>query len=107
IDLECVVGRQLISNGRFDELGPVADDALKVDPESPGALALRATFRASRNDVINARADVEAALKLNPETYRALYMRAYLNFTAEKANESAADMLARNNESVADTTAAI
>jgi tetratricopeptide (TPR) repeat protein len=89
-----VRGRQLIRQGRFGDVGPVADEALKIDPESPGALALRATFRASQHDVVSARADAEAALKLNPETYRALFIRAYLNAEDGKYDESIADLTA-------------
>ncbi len=70
-----VRGHALIRQTRFADLGPIADEALKLDPQSPGALALRATFRAASNDLIRARADVEAALELNPETYRALMVR--------------------------------
>lgn len=71
-------GRFLIDAGRFLELGEVADEALRIDPESPGALALRATYRNDRLDADGARADAEAALKLNPETYQALIVRSVL-----------------------------
>ncbi len=64
-------GDGLIRRGQFGELETVVAEALKIDPQSPGALALRATTRAARQDVDGAEADVEAALKLNPETLQA------------------------------------
>ncbi len=69
-------GESLVKVGRMIELDEVAAEALKIDPESPGALALRATYRYDRGEVAAARADAEAALKLNPETYQALIIRA-------------------------------
>src|SRR5205085_7813782 len=87
-------GRELIRQGRFGDLGPITDEALKIDSESPGALALRGFFRTARNDSVGARADVEAALKLNSETYRALFVRGHLNAEAGKLDESIADLTA-------------
>jgi tetratricopeptide (TPR) repeat protein len=85
-------GRQRIRMTQFAELGPIADEALQLDAESPGALALRATYRASRNDIVNARADAEASLKLNAETHRALAIRAYLDSNEGKYDEAIADL---------------
>ncbi len=34
-------GKQLIRDTKFAELGPIADEAIQIDPKSPGALALR------------------------------------------------------------------
>src|SRR5262249_9043774 len=59
-------GTELIRFGKFGELGPLADEALKIDAESPGALALRATFRASVSDSGGAASDAEKSLRLNP-----------------------------------------
>jgi tetratricopeptide (TPR) repeat protein len=85
-------GGKLIQQGRFGELDTVVAEALKIDPESPGALALRATARASRGDVEGAQADVEAALKLNPETLQALLVRSYLSTRAGKPDDTIADV---------------
>ncbi|HEX5272020.1 MAG TPA: tetratricopeptide repeat protein, partial [Gemmataceae bacterium] len=98
-------GRQLLGQGRFNDLGPIADDALRIDPESPGALALRATFRAAGNDLVRARADAEAALKLNPETQRALMVRAHLNAEDGKFDEAVADLTAAARLDPADAVA--
>lgn len=84
-------GQQLVTQSRFGELGPIEEEALQIDAESPGALALRATFRASRNDIQAAQADVELALKLNPETHRASMVRAHLYSEAGQYNEAIAD----------------
>lgn len=85
-------GRQLVRDTRFADLGAIADEALQLDPESPGALALRATYRAFRNDIEKALADADAALKLNPETHRALSVRSFLNSNADKNDEAIADL---------------
>jgi tetratricopeptide (TPR) repeat protein len=87
-------GRDLFLHGRLDEFGPLAAEALRIDPESPGALALRAHDRARRNDLIGARADADAALKLNPETFHALFLRGYLNVVDEKDDDAIADLTA-------------
>jgi tetratricopeptide (TPR) repeat protein len=87
-------GRELFLHGRLDQFGPIAGEALRIDPESPGALALRAHDRAWRNDLIGARADVDAALKLNPETFHALFLRGYLNLAEEKDDDAIADLTA-------------
>src|SRR5262249_169334 len=55
----------------------------------------RAVFRlVVQKDPVGARADVEAALKLNPETFWALYIRAVLFDNAGKQAESIADFTA-------------
>jgi tetratricopeptide (TPR) repeat protein len=71
-------GELLIHRSRFLELKEVADEALALDPESPGALALRATYRADRHEWTGAKADIEAALKLNPETFQAWVLKGFL-----------------------------
>ena len=68
-------GKALVDQGRFIELKDVADEALGIDPQSPTALALRATYKADRRDWAGAKADADAALKLNPETSQALIVR--------------------------------
>jgi tetratricopeptide (TPR) repeat protein len=88
-------GRRLYDDGRFGEVGPLADEALGIDPESPGALALRGSVRFLRGDRAGARADAEAALRLNPETARGLIVRAVL-----------AGVEGRSDEAIADATAA-
>ena len=84
-------GKQLIRDTKFAELGPIADEAIQINPESPGALALRATYRASQNDIVRARADADKALKLNPETYQALVVRGFMHGGEEKYDEAIAD----------------
>jgi tetratricopeptide (TPR) repeat protein len=85
-------GKRMIDDERLADLGTVADEANLVDPESPGALALRATFRlAVEQDFRGARSDVEAALRLNPETYQALLVRAHLHSMDRKSEEAIAD----------------
>lgn len=85
-------GRQLIAQGRPGELGPLAEEALRLDPDSPTALALRAHARATQGDLRAAGVDAEAALQRNPETPRALFVRAYVNTEAGKFAESIADL---------------
>jgi tetratricopeptide (TPR) repeat protein len=87
-------GRRLVRQGKYKELADIADDALKIDTESPGALALRATVREARKDFIGARADVEAALRLNPETFQALVVRTGLYARAGKIDDAIADATA-------------
>jgi tetratricopeptide (TPR) repeat protein len=87
-------GNELIQRGAYGDLGTVAAEALTIDPESPGALAIRATVRAARGDGDGARADVEAALKLNPETPQALLVRSHLSRQAGKRDETIADATA-------------
>ena len=70
-------GETLVKFGRQVELDTIADEALKIDPESPRALALRATYRSDRNDWAGASRDVDEALRLNPETYQAWIVRAH------------------------------
>jgi serine/threonine protein kinase/tetratricopeptide (TPR) repeat protein len=70
-----VSGKELVRKGRQLDLEPIAEEALKIDPESPGALALRATLRGARNDIVGATADADTALKLNPETVQALVLK--------------------------------
>jgi tetratricopeptide (TPR) repeat protein len=83
-------GRQLLNEGRFAELGPVADEAVAIDPESPGALALRGNVRYARGDKAGARADADAALGLNPETAPALNLRATLSGEEGRTDEALA-----------------
>ena len=84
-------GRKMLDQGRFAEMRKIADEALRIDPQSPGALALRSTFRAAQHDLEGAREDAEAALKLNPETPEALIVRAIVNGADGKPNEAIAD----------------
>lgn len=88
-------GRQLADAARYAELAAVARDALAIDPESPGALALRATHHATVGmDRPAALADAEAALKLNPETFQALVIRGSLRGWDGKLDEAIADFTA-------------
>lgn len=87
-------GRRLIQDLRYSELGPIAEEALKIDPESPGALSLRATFRDNRGDRPGARADAELALKLNPETVQALFVRGVVSGSSGKLDDAIADLTA-------------
>jgi tetratricopeptide (TPR) repeat protein len=84
-------GRKAMDQGPLEELGKVADEALRLDPQSPGALALRASFRAERDELENARADADAALKLNPEAREALIARGILHFRDREIDEAIAD----------------
>jgi tetratricopeptide (TPR) repeat protein len=86
-------GRKLDEAARYQELAAVVEDALKIDPESPSALAMRATVRGLlRNDRAGAMADAELALRLNPETVEALVVRAGLNGRLGKSDEVIADL---------------
>ena len=62
-----VRGEQLVEQSRFRELEGVVDEALKIDAQSPTALALRANVWYRQGDVVRAKADADSALKLNPE----------------------------------------
>ena len=69
-------GRKMLEDSRFEEMGKAADEALKIDPDSPGGLALRATLRAFKGELEGAKTDADAALKLNPDIREALIARA-------------------------------
>src|SRR5262245_19931022 len=84
-------GRRLLDGERFAELGKVAEEALAIDPESPGALTLRATYSLMRDDLKAARTDADAALKSNPETFQALVVRDRVNQEEGKFDEAIAD----------------
>jgi Tfp pilus assembly protein PilF len=84
-------GRQLFMQGRGGDVGPVADEALTIDPESPGALGLRAAAKFFRRDVRGARDDINAALKLDPETFSELVIRTTLNGSEGKYDDAIAD----------------
>ena len=84
-------GYRLLDEGHIEKVGKVADEALTVDPQSPGALSLRAMVRAVSGDLDGARADADVALKLNPETRVALIARGFANCEDGKPNEAIAD----------------
>jgi tetratricopeptide (TPR) repeat protein len=84
-------GYRLLDEGHIEKVGKVADEALTVDPQSPGALSLRAMVRAVDGDLDGARADADAALKLNPEMRVALIARGFANSEDGKPNEAIAD----------------
>jgi tetratricopeptide (TPR) repeat protein len=96
-------GSEFIERGLFMEVGRVADESLVIDPESPTALAYRATFRYGKRDAEGARADVTAALKLNPNTFQALIVRGLLNID-DGVLLSKPEMV---DEAIADNTEAI
>jgi serine/threonine protein kinase/tetratricopeptide (TPR) repeat protein len=83
-------GNEQFLRDQFNALGPITEEALRIDRESPGALALRSAYRAARGDRAGARADADAALHLNSETFLALFVRGFLE--EEKHNESIADL---------------
>jgi serine/threonine protein kinase/tetratricopeptide (TPR) repeat protein len=83
-------GHELFLRDAFKAVGQVADEALRIDPESPGALALRSVYRGTCGDRAGSRKDADAALRLNSETFLALYVRGFLE--EEKHDESIADL---------------
>jgi tetratricopeptide (TPR) repeat protein len=85
-------GRRLVSTSRFREGLAVAEQALKIDPKSPGALAVRGTARAGLDQVEEALADCAAALKANPETALAYATRAILRRKQGRAEEAIVDL---------------
>ncbi|HEV3025620.1 MAG TPA: protein kinase, partial [Pirellulales bacterium] len=86
-------GGKLIAAARYQDLEAVAEAALKIDSESPGALAMRATVRSLvHNDRAGALADVELSLKHNPETVQALVTRAAINGMTGSSDEAIADL---------------
>ena len=85
-------GRRFVREGQLVQLEPIVDEAIKLDPESPGALGLRAVYRlAIQADRDGARKDAEAALKLNPETFNALAIRGQLSGIEGKLDDAIAD----------------
>lgn len=84
-------GRKMLEENQLDEMGKAVDEALTVDPQSPGALALRAMGRAMRDEFEDARADADAALKLNPEIREALIARAIVHAADGDLDEAIAD----------------
>jgi tetratricopeptide (TPR) repeat protein len=86
-----VEGRRLLDARQFDKVAAVADQALALDPRSPGALALRGAARAGLGRPEEALADCAAALKQNPETALAYRTRGLLLLGQGLADEAIAD----------------
>jgi tetratricopeptide (TPR) repeat protein len=84
-------GNRLLDVGRHREALAVAEQALALDPQSPGALAVRAMARAAADMVEEARDDCEAALKLNPETALAYLTRGILAARLRRVDDAIAD----------------
>jgi tetratricopeptide (TPR) repeat protein len=88
-------GRRVMDERQLASLEVVASEALKIDPESPRALALRAAVRlAPGGNRKAAREEVEKALRLNPETFEALFVRAELNGQEARSRDAIADATA-------------
>src|SRR5262249_43350807 len=83
-------GRKGMRDGPEEGVGPAADEALKIDPQSPTALGLRAIFRFEHDEVENAREDAKEALKLNPETFEALVALGLVHARDGKLDEAIA-----------------
>jgi tetratricopeptide (TPR) repeat protein len=85
-------GYQLINQQRFAEAAVVAEQALQIDPQSPGALAIRGTARAGRGKRQEGLADCNAALKSNPETAMAYRTRGIIYTEMGRADAAIADL---------------
>ena len=85
-------GRQLVHDAQFGELGPIADEAVQIDSESPGAFALRATYRAFRNDIVRARDDVRSGSQAEPRDATSAGCPAHLEALAGKFDEAITDL---------------
>ena len=68
----------LINQGKFDEARGKLDEALELDPFSTTAYVNRAKLKLAGQDFGGAMADAEAALRINPMTPAALYIRGCL-----------------------------
>jgi tetratricopeptide (TPR) repeat protein len=80
-------GEQLLSKNEMPQLEQIVKQALGIDPESPGALALRAAVKQMQTDFESAKRDAQAALKLNPETFRAHLVLSVVNFADGKVED--------------------
>jgi serine/threonine protein kinase/Tfp pilus assembly protein PilF len=85
-------GHRLLRLALYDQALDVAGQALALDPQSPGALALRGTARAARGEVTEALKDCAAALKANPETALAYSTRGILRNRQGRPEEAIVDL---------------
>src|SRR5262249_50052146 len=87
-------GYHLINQQRFAEVAMVAEQALQIDPQSPGALAIRGTARAGLGNRQEGLSDCNAALKSNPETALAYRTRGNIYTRMGRADAAIADLTA-------------
>jgi tetratricopeptide (TPR) repeat protein len=85
-------GREHARAGRYQEAGRVAEEALRLDPQSPGALAMRAHAAAVGGRRGAAATDAAAALRLNPDEAFAYYVRAMLAYDEGRLDAAIADL---------------
>ncbi len=84
-------GRDHLRQERFDDLQRVAEEALQIDPQSPGALGLRAAAASARGRQAEARADAAAALQLNPDEPLAYFIRGAMIEGPDQVDAAIAD----------------
>ena len=84
-------GRRELDQGRIEQMGKSADEALKIDPESPTGLALRAIARGADGRTEAAVEDANRAIQLNPELWVARMARGMILGEDDKNAEVIAD----------------
>jgi serine/threonine protein kinase/Tfp pilus assembly protein PilF len=84
-------GQQLLDQLQFEQLARVADEILRIDPQSPGGLALGGGARVGQGKLEEGLENCQAALKRNPEVLTAYLVRGVIWAARGRPDEAIAD----------------